>query len=358
MSKHLAVIVGTRPNFIKIVKLLEWARDLKITLIHTGQHYDDKMSRVFFDQLGFKPDIYLNAEQKKPLAQIGEVMSKLEELFPKLNPDMVMVVGDVNSTLAGAIAANRLGIKLAHLESGLRSNDRGMPEEINRILTDRIADVSFVTEPSGMENLIQEGKDPNTLYYVGNTMIDTLVGFNEQIDEAGERFKHNIKDGEYAVVTLHRPANVDNLDGIERILAILKMVSSKCKLIFPIHPRTKRRFTDFGIDITQLPNLILTEPLGYLQFQELIKFARFILTDSGGIQEESTYRKVPCITLRENTERPVTLTIGSNILTGLDKKKIEDAVSSIEKKQKKYRIPELWDGQASKRILKILNDIL
>jgi UDP-N-acetylglucosamine 2-epimerase (non-hydrolysing) len=269
----------------------------------------------------------------------------------------MLVVGDVNSTLAGALTANKLNIKLAHVESGLRSFDETMPEEINRILTDKICNLYFVTEPSGLENLKKEGVQNDKIKFVGNTMIDTLVGFSDKIDQADILEKHNLTKQQYILTTLHRPATVDFEDGLKRLIELFENIAKKYKAVFPIHPRTVANLKKFGLydKLMQNKNLIITEPLDYFAFQKLIKYSKFIITDSGGIQEESTFLQVPCLTLRNNTERPVTCTEGTNTLVKFDIAEIGKLISEIENgTYKKGKVPALWDGHATERIFEAL----
>lgn len=357
-TKKIIVVVGTRPNFIKVTRFREVARtygvDLKI--VHTGQHYDDKMADVFFKQFNLIPDYFLNVPAGSPNSQMAEIMIRLEEVLVNFQPDVVCVVGDVNSTLAAAITTNKLGIKLAHIESGLRSCDRTMPEEFNRILTDQLADVLFVTEQSGLDNL-QAEKNSGSVHMVGNTMIDTLVTFTEQIQNDEVLSKLNVAPGEYVLMTMHRPSNVDTKEGLELLLRLVNELCVKYSIVFPVHPRTVKFMDQFGIaaEFRKNKKLIFTEPLDYFAFQKLIRHSKFILTDSGGIQEETTFMQVPCLTLRPNTERPITVTLGSNILLPFELAGIMKCVKQIEDGTfKKGAIPPLWDGKATERIFQIL----
>ncbi len=355
-------IVGTRPNFMKIAPLIGEFKKHKIqnVLIHTGQHYDFRMSRLFFDELGLpKPDEHLvcqtgvNPEQQKNFLKIT-----ITEALKRHNPDLVVVVGDVTSTVAGAEAAHELGIKVAHVEAGLRSFDMSMPEEGNRIKTDRISDFLFTTEKSGNENLLKEGIDKNKIFFVGNVMIDTLLSHKQKALKLEILKSMDIKKKQYCVLTLHRPSNVDTKEGLENITDILEQVSKKIKIIFPVHPRTRKNIVSFGLGdkIKNMQNLILAEPLGYLEFLCLMSNSRLVLTDSGGVQEETTVLGIPCITLRGNTERPVTVTHGTNLLVSTDKEKvIEKSLEAIDGKIKPgKKTPELWDGKAAERIVEII----
>ena len=352
--KRVLISVGTRPNFIKITQFRRVAAergDLEVRIVHTGQHYDRFMSSVFFEQFNLQPDFFLSLETRSPAAQVGEMVTKLAELIDTYEPDLVITPGDVNSTLAAAIACHKTGVPLAHLESGLRSFDRSMPEEINRLLTDEISDLYFVTEQSGMDNLKTEGKSLDHAYFVGNTMIDTLVSFEPHIDASDILEQCGVEAGAFALMTMHRPATVDNPNGLDFITRVVQGVTAKHPLVFPIHPRTKAKFEFFGKweEFQATPGLILTEPLDYFAFQKLIRDASFILTDSGGIQEESTFRQVPCFTLRANTERPITCTLGTNELVEFDADVVLRKIARAH--EKKGQVPPLWDGKSTERIV-------
>lgn len=359
--KTLLILIGTRPNFIKVTRFKEVVASFpewRVLIVHTGQHYDKNMADVFFKQFGLEPDYFLDVQPASPASQMGEIMIKLEQLIGEIGkPNLMMVPGDVNSTLAGALVANKMDILLAHLESGLRSNDRAMPEEINRILTDEITDHYFVTEKSGLEHLKSESKK-GKMHFVGNTMIDTLVHFEDQIDQSSILEKLNIKNKNFVLITLHRPSNVDHLEGLEKMLDLLKNLEKKYHLVFPLHPRTMNKLKSFGLEkkLNEIRNLINVPPLGYFEFQKLVKHAKLVITDSGGIQEETTFRKVPCITLRDNTERPITCELGTNTLLPFENDKIFKTVEQIESgSYKKGEIPELWDGKTTERILEIIS---
>jgi UDP-N-acetylglucosamine 2-epimerase (non-hydrolysing) len=361
MQKNILIIIGTRPNFIKVTRfknvVLKYP-NINLKIVHTGQHYDTAMADVFFQQFNLVPDYFLNVGVGSPNFQIADIMIKLEELITgKFKPDLIIVVGDVNSTLAGALTANKLNIKLAHIESGLRSFDNTMPEEHNRVLTDKICDLYFVTEPSGIENLRKEGVLNEKIKFVGNTMIDTLVAFSNKIEEADVLERLDIVAGKFALTTIHRPATVDFEDGLKKLIELLKSITKKYKAVFPIHPRTINNLKKFNLydELIQNKDLIITPPLDYFAFQKLIKHSKFIITDSGGIQEESTFLKVPCLTLRNNTERPITCTEGTNTLVKFDVEEINKLIEQIENgAYKKGIIPELWDGHATERILDAL----
>lgn len=362
--KKILIVIGTRPNIIKITQFKKIAAsfpNLEVQILHTGQHYDHKMAQVFFDQFEISPDYRLELDATTPVGQVGEIMIKIEKALNEARPDIVLVPGDVNSTFAAAFAAHRSGYLVGHIESGLRSFDRGMPEEINRILTDEITDVFFVTEPSGTRNLLAEGKSGASLYYVGNTMIDTLVAFGDEIDKSTVMDRLGVVPGNFYLFTFHRPSNVDNLDGQRKLMALIKAVANKKKCVFPIHPRTRKALDESGLlkELLDSSQVILSEPLGYFDFQQLVKNSAAVITDSGGIQEETTYRQVPCITLRPNTERPVTIDEGSNVLLPFDEEAVLKTLTAIEKgKGKKGTIPKHWDGQATKRILEAISSIL
>ena len=354
-------VVGTRPNFMKIAPLVNEfrKRNAEHALVHTGQHYDLEMSKLFFDDLGIpKPDVNLGIGSITGKNIVGEMKAKLMDEFKKYMPDIVVVVGDVNSTLAGAQAAHELGIKVAHVESGLRSFDNAMPEEFNRKETDNISDFLFTTEKSGNINLLNEGISRDKIFFVGNVMIDTLLGHKEKAEQSKILKRLGVEKNNYCTLTLHRPSNVDNKRDFENILSILEKIQEKIKIAFPVHPRARKNMHSFSLDdrIKRMKNLIITEPLGYLDFLCLMANSKLVLTDSGGIQEETTVLGIPCITLRKNTERPVTVEQGTNLLVSIDKEKVvSKAMEAIENRvELKNRIPELWDGKAAERIAKIL----
>jgi UDP-N-acetylglucosamine 2-epimerase (non-hydrolysing) len=361
---NVLIVVGTRPNFIKVTQFKKVAKQyvgLDIKIVHTGQHYDEKMANVFFTQFDSAPDFFLNISNTTANTQMAEVMLGIEKICKEYMPDLIMVVGDVNSTFAAAIAANKLGLKIAHLESGLRSFDRSMPEEINRILTDEISDYFFVTEQSGYDHLLQEGKKKEQLFFVGNTMIDTMVAFEPMIIKNGILETLNITAQEYVLMTIHRPATVDDKSELEKLLNLIAYVAKSYKIVFSIHPRTINNLKKFNLyqQFEKIENVVISEPIDYFAFQKLIKDCKFILTDSGGIQEESTYRLKPCITLRPNTERPSTITMGSNTLLPFNMELIKETVAAIDNgSYKKGNIPPLWDGKATERIVKILEGVL
>ena len=354
-------VVGARPNFMKIApiqRVMQKKKEMEVTLVHTGQHYDKKMSKLFFDDLQLpQPDIYLNVGSASHAVQTAKVMIEFEEVLLSVKPDLVIVVGDVNSTAACSIVASKMGIQIAHVEAGLRSFDRKMPEEINRILTDVISDLLFVTEKSGLANLQKEGISNSKVHFVGNVMIDSLVYFLQKSSHSKILKDFGLESGNFVLVTLHRPSNVDDYDNFIKLLNAFESIEKEIEIIFPIHPRTRKMIEQFQLKskIDSMKNLKLLDPLGYLDFMNLMKNAKFVLTDSGGIQEETTYLGIPCLTLRENTERPVTVEIGTNIIVGTNTDLIVDeAFKNIDGKGKKGSIPELWDGKAAERIVSIL----
>jgi len=355
-------VVGTRPNFIKLAALIPEIKKNKIehVVIHTGQHYDTRMSHFFFEDLEMpEADEHLviqtnlkGDEQKKFLK------TTIKVALERQKPDLVIVVGDVNSTVSGAEAAHELGIKVAHVEAGLRSFDNTMPEEINRIETDKISDFLFTTEESGNENLKKEGINEDKIHFVGNVMIDTLLKHKEKSKKSDILKRHLLKEKNYCVLTLHRPSNVDKKEDFENILKILDKIQERTKIIFPIHPRTWKNIELFNQNdrIKNMKNLEMIDPLGYLDFLCLIMNSKFVLTDSGGIQEETTVLGIPCITLRKNTERPVTVEQGTNLLVSIDKEKVVGKAMEIidNKIDIKNRIPDFWDGKVAERIVKVL----
>ena len=358
--KKILIVIGTRPNFIKVTqfkKVVEEYGNLEVKIVHTGQHYDDKMANIFFDQFELRPDYFLNIGPGTPNTQMANIMLGMEKLIAeKFAPDLILVPGDVNSTLAAAITANKLGIKLGHIESGLRSFDRTMPEEINRILTDEITDYYFVTEESGLKHLKNEDKKGKA-FFVGNTMIDTMVAFDKKIDESSIMEEMKLEQKKFVLMTMHRPATVDNEVELLKLITLIHELTEKYIVFFPIHPRTSKKLEELNLlnRLTENNHLIMSGPIGYFEFQQLIKNCKFIITDSGGIQEESTYRQVPCITLRPNTERPITIEKGSNILMEFDLVKLKEVIGSIERGTfKKGEVPELWDGKATNRIIEAL----
>ena len=345
-------IVGARPNFMKVAPVLnalKSRRNVAQTLVHTGQHYDANMSDVFFEQLGIPaPDVNLCVGSGSHARQTAEIMTRLEPVLLEHAPDVVLVYGDVNSTVAAALVCAKLGVRVGHVEAGLRSFDRTMPEEINRLVTDQLAGILFTPSEDADINLRKEGIAAEKIFRVGNVMIDSLL----KLLPVAQRQSHNGVPERYALVTLHRPANVDDSGALKSILQSLLEVSRDLGVVFPAHPRTRQRISDFGLRTDQLR---LLDPLPYVDFLGLQTRAQVVITDSGGIQEETTYLGVPCLTLRENTERPITVTLGTNVLVGRDPEKLRAELELVlAGKQKKGTIPPLWDGHAGERIAAVL----
>ncbi|MCF8227282.1 MAG: UDP-N-acetylglucosamine 2-epimerase (non-hydrolyzing) [Bacteroidales bacterium] len=360
--KKIIHVVGARPNFMKIAPIMEemgkFPDHFQQLLVHTGQHYDREMSKVFFEDLGLpEPDIYLGVGSGSHARQTAEVMVRFEDILLEESPDLVLVVGDVNSTLACALVTSKLYVPVAHVEAGLRSFDRDMPEEINRVLTDQISDLLFTTEIGARENLLREGIQDEKIHFVGNVMIDTLLANKEQALAQRTFEEYGLQEGEYILLTLHRPSNVDDQTTLEGILYALMEIQRDTRILFPAHPRTTQRIQEFGFHqkLEDMNNMTVAEPLGYLSFLDLMAHARLVLTDSGGIQEETTILDVPCLTLRENTERPVTIKEGTNQIIGNKPEVIISETKSIlNASQKTTNPPEKWDGQAASRIVSIL----
>ncbi len=361
MNKLIHIIAGARPNFMKIAPLIQefQKENIEYKLIHTGQHYDYNMSKIFFENLGIpEPNIYLNVGSASHAIQTAKIMIEFEKVLLNEKPRLVIVVGDVNSTLACALVAKKRFIKVAHVEAGLRSFDMSMPEEINRLLTDQIADFLFITEKSAEINLKREGISSEKIYFVGNIMIDTLIMNLKKAKTLNSLKKFNLKKSKYALITLHRPSNVDIKENFEKIIKIINYLQEKIQIFFPIHPRTQKNLVKFKLNKKlQNKNICLSEPIGYLDFLNLMSNSRFILTDSGGIQEEASYLKIPVLTLRKNTERPITVDIGTNTVIGNNfykaKACIDDILSNNYKESKKI---EKWDGNTAKRIVAIIKE--
>ncbi len=359
-------VVGARPNFMKVAPLhrafQERAAITESLIVHTGQHYDEQMSDIFFEQLELpRPDQYLGVGSASHAQQTARVMTAFEEVVEEEEPDLVLVVGDVNSTLACSLVATKMHIPVAHVEAGLRSGDRDMPEEINRLLTDTIAEFLFVTEQDGVDNLNAEGVSDDQIFFVGNVMIDSLVFFREKAAETGIVEELDLTPSRYAVMTMHRPSNVDNREGLTRLLETIERIAALVPLVFPMHPRTRNRFDEFGLAdrLEAVQDLILLEPLGYLEFLRLMEEAGVVVTDSGGIQEETTFLQVPCLTLRDSTERPITITQGTNELMDLDPETVEQRVQDILSGDRPDgQIPEKWDGKTAERIAKHIENTL
>ena len=352
-------VVGARPNFVKIAPIVAALRERPETntmLVHTGQHYDGPMSDAFFANLELpEPDVNLRVQAPTATAQIAEIMLRLEPELVSARPDLVLVVGDVNSTLAGAITATKLGIRLAHVEAGLRSFDRRMPEEINRVLTDSISDLLFTTERAANENLAREGIPADRVHFVGNVMIDTLFRYRERARASSALKTLSVTPQGYSLLTLHRPSNVDNEATLQRLLGAVARIQEECPVVFPVHPRTRHHLERLNGQMPGMANLRLADPLPYLDFVQLMANARCVLTDSGGIQEETTALGVPCLTLRENTERPITVSRGTNKVIGVEPETIYAEWRRASGGQwPAGELPELWDGKAAQRIVQIL----
>ena len=350
---HFLHVVGARPNFMKVapvMRALATRPGIRQTLVHTGQHYDQNMSEVFFRELEIpEPDFNLAVGSGTHAEQTGQIMLRFEPVVVEEKPDWVLVYGDVNSTIAAALVCAKVRILVAHVEAGLRSFDRSMPEEINRLLTDQLADLLFTPSPDGDLNLLREGVPQKRIHCVGNVMIDTLVRL---LPRAAATLPTGLPE-RYALVTLHRPSNVDDLSALKRLFDALTSISATVPVIFPVHPRTRQKISELGLSHSE--NLQLWEPQSYLQFLALQQKASVVITDSGGIQEETTFLRVPCLTLRDTTERPVTVTVGTNVMIGRDMNLLGREVKAVLNGERKNGdIPPLWDGGASERIARIL----
>lgn len=363
--KKVISIVGARPNFMKIAPIhkafQQYSDKVQHLICHTGQHFDEKMSEVFFTQLELpKPHFFLGIGGGSHAEQTAKIMMEFEKIAITEKPDLVIVVGDVNSTMACTLVTSKLGIKTAHVEAGLRSFDRQMPEEINRLVTDVLADYLFTTEAKAHNNLLREGVSEEKIFFCGNVMIDSLVQFLPKIEQSAITTQLGIEAGKFILCTFHRPSNVDTQESLTNLVDLLNTLGKERKVVFPIHPRTSNNLKKFGLDTNLSPNLILTDPIGYIDFLNLTKNAELIVTDSGGVQEESTWLGVQCITVRDNTERPITVDVGTNQLIGTDLSKVKVAALEVLNGFKKQGgIPELWDGKAASRITKIIvNQIL
>lgn len=362
--KKIFLVAGARPNFMKIAPLWhvlqKHTEDFDTQIVHTGQHYDDNMSSVFFTQLQLPPPhFHLAVGSGTHGKQTAQTLEKVERVIHDESPDLVVVVGDVNSTLAAALAAVKLGVKVAHVEAGLRSFDKTMPEEINRVVTDHISDYLFVTEPIGVEHLAKEGIASDKVHLVGNVMIDTLRSMYPHISALNMSHHMHLKAQSYAVITLHRVSNVDNTESLTRIVHILHELSLRCRhIIFPLHPRTRKRLEQCGLmqDFIEISGLTLCEPLAYFEFLSLVSDAQLVMSDSGGIQAETTWMGVPCITLRDTTESPLTVTHGTNQLMPLMTKNVVQHIdTAVNFDKSTYTPPQLWDGHAAERIVDILD---
>lgn len=354
-------VVGARPNMMKvapIVRALGKRPGVTQKLVHTGQHFDQKMSRIFFDELGLPPpDLQLGVGGGTSAARIAFILEAFDSLLARWTPDVVVVVGDVDSTLACAIATAKRGIALAHVEAGLRSFDRSMPEEINRMVTDRLSDLLFTTSPFAGANLLKEGIAPEKVHFVGNVMIDTLCRHRRRAAGLRSAARFHLQDKPYAVATLHRPSNVDRRAALSPLVDALTAIARQVPVVFPVHPRTRLRLHEFDLwpRLEQTPGLHACEPLGYLPFLDLMMHSRLVLTDSGGVQEETTVLGIPCLTMRETTERPETVELGSNRLVGANPERILPSAREVLAGGVRVgRIPELWDGNAAERIVEIL----
>jgi UDP-N-acetylglucosamine 2-epimerase (non-hydrolysing) len=356
--RKILSVVGTRPNFMKTAPVVgELGRRpdrFEHVLVHTGQHYDDAMSRVFFEELGVgEPDHRLGVGSGSHAQQTARVIERLEPVLLAEEPDLVLVPGDVNSTMAAALAAVKLGIPVGHIEAGLRSFDRSMPEETNRIVADAVSELLFIHSPEARDNLVREGRPESSIHYVGNTMIDTLVAMHDRIEASGAPAAHDLEPGSYLVVTLHRPALVDG-PLLSETVDQLRAVAAELPVIFPAHPRTRAAMDALGLQPGD-QRLRITQPLGYLAFLGLVAASAGVLTDSGGIQEETTFLGIPCFTLRDNTERPVTCEMGTNTILGLDPAGISDVPDRLrEVARRPHRLPPRWDGRAGERIVDVL----
>lgn len=364
--KKIISVVGARPNFMKVAPLhrafAKYDSKFQHMIVHTGQHYDRSMSKVFFEDLGLPdPDMYLGVGSGTHAEQTAKVMVEFEKVLLKKQPDLVVVVGDVNSTVACSLVSVKLNIPVAHVEAGLRSFDRTMPEEINRLLTDTIAEYLFVSERSGLVNLRREGVDEKKVSFVGNVMIDSLIQFRQRAQASTLWSSRGLKEKEFVLVTLHRPSNVDDRENLGRILELFRRLDERTTVVFPIHPRTRKMLAEFGLEkeANAIRKLMLLEPVGYLDFLSMMEKSALVITDSGGIQEETTFLGVPCLTLRENTERPVTVEQGTNELCGHDfDVAAHKSVEAIEGRWKKGSVPEMWDGKTAERIARTLAEKL
>ena len=355
---HVAAVVGARPNFMKMAPVMAALQrrpdEFRSTLVHTGQHYDDDMSRIFLDQLGVgAPDHMLDVGSGSHAAQTARVMERLEPVLQAERPDVLLVPGDINSTLAAALVGAKLGIAIGHVEAGLRSFDRTMPEELNRIVTDQLSGALFIHSPEARDNLVREGVDPERVHAVGNTMIDTLEAMLPAIRQLQAARAHGLPTGGYLVVTLHRPALVDGAR-LDEAVAALDAVAEQLPVVFPVHPRTRAALDRRGLSFAS-PGVKLLDPVGYLEFLSLVETSAGVLTDSGGIQEETTHLGIPCFTLRDNTERPVTCHEGTNVLLGLAPERIRELPELIKRSPGLAGAgPEGWDGRAAERIVDVL----
>ena len=356
---RVLAVVGARPNFVKIAPILAELAEypyVSTTLVHTGQHYDAQMSDAFFANLEIpRPDVNLKVQSSGAVTQIADIMTRLEPVLDRARPDVVVVVGDVNSTVAAALTAVKLGRPVAHVEAGLRSFDRSMPEEVNRVLTDAVSDLLFTTEPAANDNLAREGVSGDKVHFVGNVMIDTLFRYRERARESDVLPRLRLEARGYAALTLHRPSNVDDEGTLGMLLSAVARIQGEIPVVFPVHPRTRRRLEALTGVLPPMSGLRVVDPLPYLDFLELMANARCVLTDSGGIQEETTALGIPCLTLRHNTERPITVTRGTNRVVGTEPEAIYESWREIaDGKWPGGELPELWDGKAAARVVRAL----
>jgi UDP-N-acetylglucosamine 2-epimerase (non-hydrolysing) len=356
---RIVAVVGARPNFVKIAPIMAELAEypyISTTLVHTGQHYDTQMSDAFFANLEIpRPDVNLKVQSTGAITQIAEIMTRIEPVIESARPDVVVVVGDVNSTVAATLAAVKMGRPVAHVEAGLRSFDRTMPEEVNRVLTDAVSDLLFTTEASADENLAREGVPAERVHFVGNVMIDTLFRYREPARESDILERLGLTSRGYAVLTLHRPSNVDDEGTLGLLLGAIARIQSEIPIVFPVHPRTRRRLEALAGMLPPMPGLQLADPMPYLDFVQLMAESRCVLTDSGGIQEETTALGTPCLTLRQNTERPVTVSRGTNRIVGTEPDAIYQSWCDVKVgRWPAGELPELWDGKAASRIVRVL----
>ena len=360
----IITVAGARPNFIKIAPLHRAFRNrsgkFNNLICHTGQHFDKNMSKIFFEELEMpEPDFYLGMGSGTHADQTARIMIEFEKILNQESPDLILVPGDVNSTMACSLVASKMRIPIGHVEAGLRSFDRGMPEEINRIVTDVLSDYLFVSEESGLINLKNEGTPEEKVHFVGNIMIDSLVHFLPSIERSPILNELNLTPGQYTLLTFHRPSNVDERDALAELLGMLNRLAGKTRLVFPIHPRTRKNLGKHGLLDKLDPNILLLDPIGYMDFLALTRSAELVITDSGGIQEETTFLGVQCITVRNNTERPVTVRVGTNQMIGTNYQAVEKAAIEVfDGKIKEGNIPEKWDGLTAERIVDILESSL
>jgi UDP-N-acetylglucosamine 2-epimerase (non-hydrolysing) len=357
-------VVGARPNFIKIAPIHKafqaYSDIVEHKICHTGQHFDEKMSNIFFDELEMpRPDFYLGISGGSHAEQTAKIMIEFEKILIRESPRLIIVPGDVNSTLACSLVASKMEIPIAHVEAGLRSFDRTMPEEINRLVTDTLSDLLFVSEESGLEHLKNEGISPKKIFFTGNVMIDSLEQYLPKINQSVILDSLKLQAGNYILVTFHRPANVDDPEYLKDLTSFLNEISLHAPVVFPVHPRTRIKLGESGLSDSFSSNLLLLDPIGYIDFLRLTTQAKLVITDSGGIQEETTYLGIPCITVRNNTERPATVILGTNVLAGTNLGKVREAAETVlSGKLKKGKVPPLWDGKTAKRIARIIVNYL